>query len=346
MPKIDTSSWGNFLISDVFETNKKGKSIQVPTGANIQKKDLKNGATPRITVTGFNNGVFGYFEDIPNNGNYRIYENFISVSFLGTVFYQESKASLDMKVHCLKPLCHTLNKYTGEFLVTAILASLKESSYSDQISSTVLPMLSIKLPINSEGNPDWQYMEDYMRNIEVRVSDSISKLESAQRVENSKIDVSGWGKFIVGDLFTIDRGKRQKAQDRVKGDIPYYSASNEANGMTDIIGNPTFTDKDAIIGTTFGDFFYVNGVFSGSDEITIYHHPKVDGNEYIGLFVVSALKQNKHKYSFTSKMFKNRAEKDFIYLPIDSSGEPDWLYMENYMKALETKVSDFLDKTA
>ena len=179
MPKIDTSSWGKFLISDVFETNKKGKSIQVPTGASIQKKDLNEGTTPRVTVTSVNNGIFGYYADIPNSNNYRLYENFISVSFLGTVFYQEGKASLDMKVHCLKPLRHTLNKYTGEFLVTAILASLKESSYSDQISSTVLPMLSIKLPTDSQGNPDWQYMEDYMRNIEVRVSTSISKLESA-----------------------------------------------------------------------------------------------------------------------------------------------------------------------
>jgi hypothetical protein len=174
--KIDVSSWGNFLISDVFETNKKGKSIQVPTGANIQKKDLKDGAIPRITVTGVNNGVFGYFEDIPNNDNYRIYENFISVSFLGTVFYQERKASLDMKVHCLKPLCHTLNKYTGEFLVSAILASLKESSYSDQISSTVLPMLSIKLPTDTQGKPDWQYMEEYMKNIESKVKRKIDML--------------------------------------------------------------------------------------------------------------------------------------------------------------------------
>ena len=175
MPKIDTSSWGNFLISDVFETNKKGKSIQVPTGANIQKKDLNEGTTPRITVTSVNNGIFGYYADIPNSNNYRIYENFISVSFLGTVFYQEGKASLDMKVHCLKPLNHMLNKYTGGFLVTAILASLKESSYSDQISSTLLPMLSIKLPIDSSGEPDWLYMENYMKALETKVSDFLNK---------------------------------------------------------------------------------------------------------------------------------------------------------------------------
>ena len=93
-----------------------------------------------------------------------------------------------------------------------------------------------------------------MRNIEVRVSTSISKLESVlyssevSDLENGvsvilkggeqnmpKIDTSSWGEFVVGKLFTISRGKRQKAQDRIKGDIPYYSASNEAVSYTHLI---------------------------------------------------------------------------------------------------------------
>ena len=88
MSKIDTTYWKEFLVSKYFITEKDGK--QVPTGANIPKLELKeNGKTPRITVTAINNGVFGYFDYIGDKPcNYRVFRNFVSVSFLGTVFYQ------------------------------------------------------------------------------------------------------------------------------------------------------------------------------------------------------------------------------------------------------------------
>ena len=157
MGKIDTSEWKEFRIKDLFETQKKGNKFQVPTGASVPVQDLlEDGATPRITVTGSNNGIFGFYDYCGKNiADYRVFNNFVSVSFLGTVFYQEGDATLDMKVHCLKPKGITLNKYTGRFLVGAIRASLRESTYSDQISSSILPEMSIKLPATPDGAPDW-----------------------------------------------------------------------------------------------------------------------------------------------------------------------------------------------
>ena len=181
MKKIDTTQWKEFLVKDIFVTEKSRKECQVPTGAYIEKKKLVDGNIPRITVTGINNGIYGYYADTIDNKNYRIYENFISVSFLGTVFYQIGQATLDMKVHCLKPINIELNEYTGLFLVTAISKSLKRSTYSDQISSTVLAGLSIKLPVDETGRPDFSYMESYMKNLELAVSSSLTDLQSALR---------------------------------------------------------------------------------------------------------------------------------------------------------------------
>ena len=181
MKVIDVSKWKKFNICELFYTEKRNKKIQVPTGAAVPKKDLTEGAIPRITVTGINNGVNGYFSEICKNKNYRIYDNFISVSFLGTVFYQAGKATLDMKVHCLKPLAIQLNRYTGQYLVTCIRRSLKKSKYSDQISSSVLPQLDIYLPVDETGKPDFAYMESYMRNLESAVSASLTHLRSALR---------------------------------------------------------------------------------------------------------------------------------------------------------------------
>lgn len=174
--KVDTRKWGKFRVGELFKTQMKGKKIQVPTGANVPMQDMiKDGSTPRITVTGVNNGVFGLYDYCGKNSTeYRVFRNFISVSFLGTVFYQEGEATLDMKVHCLQPNHITLNKYTGNFLVSAIKASLRESSYSDQISSTILPEMTIMLPKDKTGQPDWAYMEEYMRKMEEKVENVLN----------------------------------------------------------------------------------------------------------------------------------------------------------------------------
>ena len=113
---IDTSTWTKFRVSDIFVTEKHGSGLQVPTGAMMPKKDLEDGGIPRVTVSNFNNGITGYYAD-SDDKNYRTYQNFISVSFLSTVFYQPDKVSLDMKVHCLKPLNYELNTYSAGYIV-------------------------------------------------------------------------------------------------------------------------------------------------------------------------------------------------------------------------------------
>lgn len=162
---VDTSSWKAFKVGQLFETHMVGKKMCVPTGGMITQQALNDGNTPRITVSGIDNGVIGEFADV-NSPNYRVYENFISVSFLGTVFYQEQRTSVDMKVHVLK--CAELNRLRGLFLVSVIRASLMNCSYAQQISSSILPNLELTLPTTVDGSPDWAYMEEYMRQIMAR----------------------------------------------------------------------------------------------------------------------------------------------------------------------------------
>lgn len=155
-----------------------------------------------------------------------------------------------------------------------------------------------------------------------------------------KINTSKWKEFVIGDLFTVTRGVRQKAADRLSGEIPYYSASEFNNGMTDSISNPSFIEKDAIICTTFGNAFYVEGEFTASDEITILKHPKM--NKYSGLFIATIIKKNKHKYSFAIKAFSTRIKKDVISLPVDDNDEPHWFKMEMVTKDFKVKLIDRL----
>ena len=152
---IKKVKWGKFKLTEIFD---------ISTGATIKTSEKLDGETPRISVTAYNNGIQEHFADVDNK-NYRVNENFISFSFLGTCFYHPYKASLDMKVHALKPKENTfdLNMYVGIFMVSVlkVLFSAKQS-FIDQMSSTDLKEENIYLPVKDDGSIDLGFMEEYI----------------------------------------------------------------------------------------------------------------------------------------------------------------------------------------
>lgn len=362
MEKIDTSEWKEFRIKDLFETQKKGNKLQVPTGASARTEDLlEDGATPRITVTGSNNGIFGFYDYCGKNiADYRVFNNFVSVSFLGTVFYQEGDATLDMKVHCLKPKGITLNKYTGRFLVGAIRASLRESTYSDQISSSILPEMSIKLPATPDGAPDWAYMESYMANLETKVAESLTLLQAAKDAEKKKVDTREWGEFRVGELFkTQMKGKKIQVptganvpmQDMIKdGPTPRITVTGVNNG---VFGLYDYCGKNSteyrvfrnFISVSFlGTVFYQDGEATLDMKVHCLQPNHITLNKYTGNFLVSAIKASLRESSYSDQISSTILPEMTIMLPKDKTGQPDWAYMEEYMRKVEEKTENTLNQ--
>lgn len=91
MNKIDAKQWKEYIIKDLFVTKQKGKKLQVPTGSYVDKKQLSDGKTPRITVTGANNGVYGYFDCSSENKNYRVFEILLVFHFWEQFFIKKPK---------------------------------------------------------------------------------------------------------------------------------------------------------------------------------------------------------------------------------------------------------------
>lgn len=367
MGKIDTSEWKEFRIKDLFETQKKGNKLQVPTGASVPVQDLlEDGATPRITVTGSNNGIFGFYDYCGKNiADYRVFNNFVSVSFLGTVFYQEGDATLDMKVHCLKPNEITLNKYTGRFLVGAIRASLRESTYSDQISSSILPEMSIKLPSTPDGAPDWAYMESYMANLETKVADSLTLLQAAKNAEKKRVDTREWGEFRVGELFEklnlrfLPNRVFDKASDisEVKSEefnLPLVNAKHSNNGIM-YYGRKHEWEYEVLTIDIVADGAASTGdVYAQPQETGVLYNaylvkPKAKCVTGLILFFLSTVIQRcvKDHFGYDNKCTWDKVKHETILLPEDKTGQPDWAYMEEYMMEVEKKTNDalnFLDR--
>lgn len=345
MKKIDTTSWKEFRISQIFITE--GNGAQVPTGVYVPKTELKEyGSTPRITVTGINNGVFGYFDYIGNTTkNYRVFENFISISFLGTVFYQQQKASLDMKVHCLKPIGHELNVYTGEFLVSAIKSSLKSYKYGDQLSSTLLPKLYVYLPANGDA-PDWEYMENFMHNIQQRVRSSITALSDA-KYHRHEVNYSFWKEFIVGNVFEISRPSARVATEFEEGDTPFVASGNENNGVEKYVNaKDILLDKKGCISVSpvDGSCFYQPIDFVGrggaGSSIILLRNDKL--KSYNAFYICSVLRRVCSKYNYSNMGSASSIKGEKIKLPATPAGEPDWHYMEMYMRGVEAIVKNKL----
>jgi hypothetical protein len=73
-----------------------------------------------------------------------------------------------------------------------------------------MPSSKIKLPVTPAGEPDWQYMEDFIKD---RIIPQLPK--KAQRVwlqkydtkpqkqERMKLNTDEWKEFLISDLFDV-----------------------------------------------------------------------------------------------------------------------------------------------
>ena len=343
MLDLNSKEWRDFFIKDIFITLKEKTIIQVPTGAYINKEDLQKGDTPRITVSSKNNGVDGYYDS--SHKNYRIHKNFISVSFLGTVFYHPYKASIDMKVHCLQIIDKELNPYLAHFISTEIKKNLENASYGNQISSTDLAIKKLLLPVNNNGNPDWEFIEEYTKSIIISKQKKFInylkiKKENLEYKAVESLEDKEWDEFFLIDIFqNIQRGKRLIKENQKKGNIPYVSSTSLNNGIDNFIGNETnvriFSNCLSIANSgSVGASFYHPYKFVASDHIT--HLKNENMNKYIYLFISTLTNRFSEKYNFNREINDTRISREKIMLPI-KDGKPDYEYMEQYMKNMTYK---------
>lgn len=158
--KIQNKTWKPFRIKDIFS---------IESGCDIYENNRINGLTPYITSSAVNNGI-GYFI---SNKNKSIDSNAISVNRNGSVgyaFYHQYTAlySNDCRKLKLKENEPFKNKYVYLFMTTQIMQQKEKYNYSLKMGTERLSSQNIMLPIDSKGNPDYEYMEQYIKNLMLR----------------------------------------------------------------------------------------------------------------------------------------------------------------------------------
>lgn len=144
-----------------------------------------------------------------------------------------------------------------------------------------------------------------------------------------------WREFSVVELFDrIERGRRLTQQHRVYGFAPFVTAGESLNGISSFINNPEHrTFKRGITLDMFANTFYQNYSFKCDDNITVLL--LAGKSAYVHLFLVVMLNRLKEKYSYAKQVRPHRLKREFIMLPTQVDGTPDWEFMEAYMKQVE-----------
>lgn len=353
---VDTSTWGEFKVGELFETNGK----KTFTGASVNKNKLSDGGTPRITVTEKNNGIYGYYSDI-DDINYRVYDKFISVSFLGTVFWHNYRASVDMKVHVLTKIKNvSWSDNIALFLITSIKKGISKFSYSDQLSANKLYELEIKLPLKhgtnsadySQDDIDWDYMEVFMSRVQNAAKERLANLPEPGQKSKTPVDVSKWGEFKVGELFDMFPGRRLKTGDFEDGDIPFVMASSYNNGVVTTLSNPISTNKNFLTADIFGNVFYQKELVGYGDDNCGLKLKYRDGrpNEY--LFFATMISSISVHASFTNKLRGSWYIEQAIQLPLKqgtnlfdyTQDDIDWDYMESFMSQFKNLAKNRVER--
>ena len=323
MTQIDTSNWGKFKVGELFDCE--------TTKGIASKSDLVEGNIPYVTRSAENNGKSGYC----GNADRIVKGNCITIGAEGfTAFYQENDFVAGNKVYALRH--KNLNNVNALYICTVLnklscLYSFNNARILDKIKQEV-----ISLPIDNNGEPDWQYMEDYMKEITKFAAKRVEKLKEEK--PQTKIDTSNWKKFKVGDLFEFERGKEVAPNKNLSGDCPLILESGENNGYSrNVIPAKIFDGNAITVSVNYAaNVFYQENKFCASVNIIILRNKYL--NKHSGLFIAAILSKNNSKYNYNDKISKDKLFNETISLPITSEGTPDFDYMENYMKNLTEKA--------
>jgi len=151
------------------------------------------------------------------------------------------------------------------------------------------------------------------------------------------LDTSNWQEFTINSLFDVKGSKTTPKLDLIEkgeGDIPYVTtrASNNAvDGFYSIS-----TDKGNVLtidSATIGFCSYQAEDFSASDHVEKLI-PKFEMNTYTALFLQTIINLEQFRYSYGRKFNQIRIRETKIKLPVNNKKEPDWDFMESYIKSL------------
>lgn len=151
-----------------------------------------------------------------------------------------------------------------------------------------------------------------------------------------------WKEFRISDIFKVSGTITTHPCNLQKGGgTPRITCAATNNGLDDFYKNSP-TEKGGVLSVdsaTTGFIGYQENDFIATDHVEkISLKTNKSTNRYIGLFIKQCIdKATNSKYGYGYKFSQTRIKKQIIKLPVDSTGNLHWGFMESYMKNIEQK---------
>lgn len=320
---FNAQQWGFFKVKDFFK-------VELSKG-DIKLDEMESGTVALVSSGETNNGVVGYI-DKKGDGKAEVFPpNRITIDMFGNAFYQSEPfyAVSHGRVNILTPKFN-LTKGIGLFISSLIRQEQYKYSYGRAVYRGVAEEMDIRIPATQSGEPDWKWIESYIRSLHHKPLTTSNKVGQAP-----ELDTSVWREFLLSDYFNIVAGIYHYPDEYEEGETPYISASNLNNGVGQNISlKPDFSGNKIITGKVGCTAFYQPEPFCATSDVNVFT-PKFKMSRDVGVFLVTLINfSENYKWAYGRQCRVGNSKKISISLPATPSGEPDWEWMESYIRSL------------
>ena len=304
-------------VSDIFE---------VKYGVNLELNSLKrvSDGINFVSRTAKNNGVSARVKLMP--GITPIPAGTICVAGGGSVmesFLQPEPYYSGRDLYYLQPLIH-LSDQQKLFYCACLRANKYRFNYGRQANRTLKDLMIPSL----EDIPNWVNKSDTARFDNAK--------EPLIHDASQALSVTDWHWFTYDQLFDIKKGKRLTKLNMKQGPTPYIAAIDSNNGYRQgITQNPIHEGNTITVSYngSVAEAFYQPKPFWATDDVNVLY-PRFSMNQYIALFICAVIKKEKYRFNYGRKWHVERMNTSKIKLPVMDDGQPDFQFMEEYIKRL------------
>lgn len=316
------------------------------SGIDKNKLNMESGKVPYITRSNEMNGMNLFITDEQHSKWKMDSGNVITIGLdTQTVFYQPHKFFTGQNIQVLKH--EQINRDVAMFIISMLNVQMKKFNWGGNGATlSRLCRTKMMLPVNESEEPDFGFMEQYIKEIEkektqkyfVYCKQRIAELGDIVPLKSfSEIK---WKPYRIDKIADVDSGRDIYDAERIDGDTPYITASATNNGIKYYVDNTNATlEANAISvnrnGSVGYSFYHKYKALYSNDCRKL--KVKENNSEYVALFITNQIMQQRTKYSYGYKMGTGRLRRQYIQLPVNDLGKPDYEYMEQYIKNIMIK---------
>ncbi|MBO4580737.1 MAG: restriction endonuclease subunit S [Bacteroidales bacterium] len=337
---MNTENWAIYNLNTIFNIEY-GSKLDI-----IKMEENPYSDIAFVTRTATNNGITMFVNEYTDKKPYSAGIMTIALGgSIGKTFIQPFRFYTCQNVAVLLPK-FKLSIYHKIFLKTIIEkeCETKFVAFGRELNSHIRNDFFLKLP-TANGHPDWQWMEEYVKNVllpklpenarQVWEKRYNNKPLSAQKLE---LKTEEWKWFKATSIFDMYAGRYYATDEYEIGETPLVSSAETNNGIMKFTNlQAVFPGNCITIGKVGMSNFYQPYPFCASPDVTVLK-PKLGLNQFQMLFIKTVLDLDKYRWCYGNQIRLNDSQTIKIKLPATTSeqGEtvPDWQWMEDYIKGL------------